>query len=101
MPQILGIIGSSTAKKPALTGGTLYSDSTYYYRLFTANGTLGVQNQPISVDVLVIAGGGGGGRSDRAGGGGGAGGVLDANSINLSVGNQSITVGGGGAASVA
>ena len=45
---------------PVVTGGTLYSDATYYYRKFTSNGTLSVTNASISADVLVVAGGGSG-----------------------------------------
>lgn len=53
---------------PVVTGGTLTSDATYYYRVFTAGGTLSVTNGPLSCDVLIVAGGGGastGGGGDR------------------------------------
>lgn len=92
-----------TAPKPVVTGGTLTSDATYYYRTFTSNGTLGISNASLTADVLVVAGGGGGGGgvngglSRRRGGGGGAGGLRYLSSQTLSVGNTSITIGAGGA----
>lgn len=63
MPSPLGVT-ASTYQYPTVTGGTLYSDATYYYRVFTANGNLTVNpgsNADLSVTVLVVAGGGGGG----------------------------------------
>ena len=36
-----GIVAASGAML-VVTGGTLSSDATYYYRAFTANGTLGI-----------------------------------------------------------
>ena len=48
---------------PQTTGGTLSSDSTYYYRTFIASGTLSVSGNLSSVDILSIAGGGAGGAS--------------------------------------
>jgi hypothetical protein len=76
-----------------ITGGTLTSDATYYYRTFLGNGTLST-SYPLSVDALVIAGGGGSGY--YIGGGGGSGGVLGLTSQNIN-GSASITVGAGGA----
>lgn len=63
MPSTLGI-ASSAYKEPTVEGGTLYSDSTYYYRVFTANGTLTVTSPSgtaVNVEVIVVAGGGAGG----------------------------------------
>jgi len=77
-----------------VTGGTLYSDSTYYYRVFTGNGTLGVATSPLVADILVVAGGGGAGLNS----GGGAGGLLGFASQSLSVNSYTITIGGGGTA---
>jgi len=77
---------------PSLSGGTLSSDTTYYYRTFISTANLVVSNLPNTVDVLVIAGGGGG-----SSGGGGAGGLLAFTSQSLTVGNYACTVGGGGA----
>jgi hypothetical protein len=82
-----------------LGGGTLTSDATYYYRVFTSNGTLQLP-ATLSVDVLQIAGGAGGGGgfgTDASGGGGGAGGVLYNAAYSIPVGNTTIVVGGGGA----
>jgi hypothetical protein len=92
-----------------VTGGTLTSDSTYFYRTFTAGGTLSVTNGTVVADYALIGGGGGGFASvyiDFAdgtgwgqaffGGNGGAGGYRNANAQTLS-GTYNITIGGGGA----
>lgn len=85
---------------PTVTGGTLASDATYYYRTFTSNGTLGISGGSVTFDVLVVAGGGSGGGGYSAsppiysGGGGGAGGLVYLSSQALNS-NQSITIGGG------
>lgn len=76
-----------------ITGGTLASDSTYYYRTFTANGTFAVSGKTLTADYLIIAGGGGG-----DGGGGGAGGYRYASDQSVSAGSYSIVVGAGGGA---
>lgn len=78
---------------PTVTGGTLSSDATYYYRTFTSNGTLSISGKSMQFDFLVIGGGGGGGY-----GGGGAGGVRQSSAIQP-IGNHIITVGGGGTGS--
>lgn len=80
---------------PTVSGGTLTSDATYYYRTFKSNGTLSVSGGNVTADVLVIAGGGGGGAAIHGGGGGGAGGVQYFASQSLS-GSLACTVGGGG-----
>ena len=78
----------------SISGGTLSSDATYYYRTFASTGNLIVSNAAISLDVLTVAGGGAGG---RYGGGGGAGGIVYHASQSVSPGTTSITVGGGAA----
>jgi hypothetical protein len=75
-------------------GGTIASDSTYFYQTFTANATLTV-NQSINVDYLVVAGGGGGATDADVGGGGGGGGLLTGNTT-LSATTYPIVVGLGG-----
>ena len=72
MTPMLGIMASQISGhlKPVVTGGTLSSDTTYYYRAFTSSGTLGITGGTLSCDVLVVAGGGSG--SGDTGGGGGA-----------------------------
>lgn len=73
---------------PIVTGGALYSDATYYYRVFTGNGTLDVSGGSVNMDVMLIAGGGGGAR-----GGGGAGGVI--NTTASISGSKTIVIGAG------
>lgn len=91
--SIIGINSSGwRLPKPTVTGGTLYSDVTYYYRKFTSTNTISVSGSTLNADILLIAGGGGSGH-----GGGGAGGVLYLPSQNISVGNYTVTVGSGGA----
>jgi hypothetical protein len=97
---------------PVVTGGTLSSDATYYYRTFTANGSLVVTNGSVVADYALIGGGGAGNWSffsnfDNGtgygqafqGGNGGAGGYRNANAQTLS-GTYNITIGGGGSAPV-
>ena len=60
---------SVTPVAPTITGGTLVTSGGYNYRIFTSNGTLGITNGPVTMDVLAVGGGGGGG----FGGGGGYG----------------------------
>ena len=79
---------------PTVTGGTLYSDATYYYRKFTSNGTLGISGNSLALNYMMIAGGGSGGNNQS--GGGGAGGLV-AGSSTLAIGSYSIVIGGGGA----
>lgn len=79
---------------PVVTGGTLSSDSTYYYRTFTANDNLVVSGPSISGDILIVGGGGAGGRSLTGGGGGGSVGYFT--SVNIPTGNNTVTIGAGG-----
>jgi hypothetical protein len=85
-------ISNSVLTGAIVSGGTLSSDATYYYRAFTGTSNLIISNASISLDVLTVAGGGAGG---RYGGGGGAGGIVYHASQSLSPGTTSITVGGG------
>jgi hypothetical protein len=87
---IYGIAATSVGAKA--TGGTIYSDSSYYYHVFDASGTF-TPTQSISADVLVVAGGGGGGGN---GGGGGAGGLTYYAAQSLTATNYTCTVGAGG-----
>lgn len=79
---------------PSVTGGTVYSDSTYYYNVFTSTGNLVVENNALDVTATVIGGGGAGG--PHVGGGGGAGGFLSQD-VSLTPGIYTVTVGAGGA----
>jgi hypothetical protein len=79
---------------PTVSGGTLTSDATYYYRTFTSTGNFVVSDMPLAVDILVVAGGGSGGV--QVGGGGGAGGLI-LNSSALSTGTYVCTIGAGAA----
>ena len=96
---IKNIAKSISNAKPQVVGGTLTSDSQYYYRTFKSSGTLSISKGLLDADVLVIAGGGAGGASASSGfygGGGGAGGVL-LHSIKSLTGNQTVLIGAGGA----
>lgn len=89
---------TSTPAQPGatVTGGTLTSDATYYYRRFTSTDTLAVTGANLTADVLVVAGAGAGGSS--AGGGGGAGGMIEAAGYTIPVGSHTVTIGAGGTA---
>ena len=54
-------LGTFSVSKPTVTGGTLTSDATYYYRTFTSSSNLGVTGGTLTADCMVIAGGGAGG----------------------------------------
>ena len=86
---------------PVVSGGTLTSDSTYYYRAFTSSQNLVVSNGSINADILMVGGGGAGGPgygdNDTGKGGGGAGGILYKSGHTLTSNTYSITVGNGGA----
>lgn len=77
------------------TGGTITYVGGYTIHTFTSSGTF-VANSAGNVEVLVVAGGGGGG--GRHAGGGGGGGVRTSDSLAITSGNYSVTVGTGGAA---
>jgi len=86
---------SITCLAPVVTGGTLTSDSTYYYRAFTGSGTLAVSNASLTADLLIVAGGGPGG--GNLAGGGGAGGYKAYTSYSIPAASHSVTIGAGGA----
>jgi hypothetical protein len=78
---------------PRVSGGTLTSDSTYYYRTFTSSGTLSITNGRLEVSALGVGGGAGGGWGYY---GGNAGQVSFASYLSLA-GDVYIGVGAGGA----
>jgi hypothetical protein len=80
---------------PVVTGGTLTSDSTYYYRTFTADASLTVSALSLNADILIVAGGGGGGF--QVGGGGGGGGYVALSNYLIPVGSSPVVIGAGGA----
>lgn len=82
---------------PVVSGGTLTSDATYYYRTFTSSGTLTITTASLTVDYLIVAGGGASGWYQNANGGGGAGGVRSFTSQTLNPTSYSAVVGVGGA----
>ena len=95
---------SVTSSFISVTGGTLSSDSTYFYRAFTGTDNLVVSGGTITADILTIAGGGGGQGSYYYsnspqnyvnGGGGGAGGLVYQASQSLTAGTYSCSVGAG------
>lgn len=91
----------AAATYPVVTGGTLYSDDNFYYRVFAANGTLSVSNAPLAVEILCVGGGGGGGgvRStvSNYGGGGGGGAEVRGSQTTIASGvSATVVVGAGG-----
>lgn len=73
---LYGISNVALATSAYATGGNqIYSDATYWYHLFTSDGTF-TPNRNLTVDYLVIAGGGGSassGNNDTSAGGGAGG----------------------------
>lgn len=61
MPSFNSGVTASSYVFPTVTGGTLTSDSTYYYRTFTGSDNLVISDNSLEVEVLIIAGGGPGG----------------------------------------
>jgi hypothetical protein len=106
MPRLPLGIRASAYIYPVISGGTLTSDATYYYRTFTANGTLAVENHSVPIDYFVIAGGGGGGVSAFVQvdfydyisypSGGGAAGTKSFSSATLNPASYSVVIGAGG-----
>lgn len=94
--SLYGIRAEGTSPAPKAIGGSIYSDSTYYYHVFGSTGTF-TPASSLTADVLCLAGGGGGGRA--TGGGGGAGGLTYYASQSLTATGYAITVGAGGAGS--
>ena len=92
---LYGIAAESTSAN-GISGGTLYSDATYNYRVFTSTSALTISSGTLTCDILVVAGGGGGPAGNN-GGGGGAGGLLNFASQSLAAGNYVVEVGAGGA----
>jgi hypothetical protein len=87
---ILGTVASGyNLPLPTVTGGTLASDATYYYRTFTSTANLVVSNANLEVTSLIVAGGGNGGQL----GAGGAGGLRSA-TATLTPATYTATVGG-------
>jgi hypothetical protein len=85
------------------TGGNIIFDGTYVTHVFTSTGAF-VPTQPLTADILVVAGGGAGGgngfgfSTTQAGsGGGGAGGYRILRSQYLAASSATVTVGAGGA----
>lgn len=89
---------SITSTGPTVTGGTLASDSTYYYRTFTSTANL-VTSGALTADVFVLAGGGGANGNGNAVGGGGAGGFRTSTDMSFSSGTYQVVVGSGGSGS--
>ena len=90
---LYGIAAASVGAKA--TGGTIYQDSSYFYHVFSGNGTF-TPSQSLTADILVVAGGGGV-TAGSGGGGGGAGGLLAFASQSLTATGYTCTVGAGGA----
>jgi hypothetical protein len=85
-----GLIGSFAAAKSVVTGGTLTSDATYFYRTFRGNGTLTVSDSSLTCDILIGAGGGSGG---GAGSGSASGGGSFTSGYSAVVGSYNFVIG--------
>jgi len=85
-----GIFNKKSISFPLVSGGTLHSDATYYYRKFIVSDNLTITGSLIA-DILVIAGGGSGGSYGDAGGGG-AGTISYSALQNLSTGSYACQI---------
>ena len=86
-------IGANTALPLIVTGGTLTSDSTYYYRTFKSTDSLVVSNASLQCEYLIVGSGGGG----AYGGCGGSGGIAFNEVGTILANTYTVTVGAGGA----
>lgn len=81
-----------------VTGGTLTSDATYYYRTNATNSwAIGVTNYPLECDILLVGGGGGAGHWESGGGGGGEAAWITNAIIPIGGGTFNYGAGGGNA----
>jgi len=85
---------SITNTAVTVSGGTLTSDATYYYRTFTGSSNLIVSNGSLPASYLLVAGGGA--ASGRHSGGGGGGQVTYNASYAIPANTYTVTIGGGG-----
>jgi hypothetical protein len=90
--SLYGIQVGDKAQK-AQGGNIVASDGTYMYHAFTSSGSF-IPNEPLTADVLVIAGGGG--SAGQGSGGGGAGGLVYQSGRSISL-TTPVIVGAGGA----
>lgn len=89
------IASSTNTNGVAATGGTITTNGDYRIHTFTNNDTFTISSGSLTCDVLIVAGGGGGG--GNMGGGGGGGGVIMI--TNVVSGDNTVTIGAGGAGS--
>lgn len=115
MPIYMGFFNKQYTPAPlTVSGGTLTSDATYYYRTFTANGTFSVSGgsgQSLSTDLLIVGGGRAGGTAfvdavipgvtQYFGANGGGAGQVSQQSQSFASGSYSVTIGAGGVSSPA
>jgi hypothetical protein len=79
-----------------VSGGTLTSDSTYYYRTnATDSWGISVTNFPLVCDILLVGGGGGAGHWESGGGGGGEAAWIT--NATIPIGGGTFNYGAGGA----
>jgi hypothetical protein len=87
---------------PTVSGGTLTSDDEFFYRTFTASGTLTITGGPLLCSMTLAGGGGAGGGaytgggSTWCGGGGGGAGVAFFPESGLGAGTYAVVIGAGG-----
>jgi hypothetical protein len=93
--SLYGIKSESASSTPKATGGTIYSDTTYFYHIFGASGTF-TPTSTITADAVVVGGGGGGGWNNGGGGGGGEIAVNTGGTYTSGTG-YTVTIGNGGA----
>jgi hypothetical protein len=91
---------SATTGSPTITSGTVIGGTAYDIYQFTGDGSITFSDAGFA-DILFVGGGAGGGRGsggNEAGGGAGAGGYVE-ETVYVSAGTATVTVGAGGAGS--
>lgn len=97
--SISNFYGTSSATPISATGGTISTGGGYRYHRFTGSGTFTVNSIATggASNTLEIFMAGGGAGSTSFGCGSGGGGACAIRTVSATVGNKTVTVGGGGA----
>lgn len=83
---------------PPVTGGTVTSDATYYYREFQSSDNFVIWQSSLTFDYILVGGGaaGNGGNQSTSYNGGGGGGVVYGTALAKTTGTYPVVIGGGG-----
>lgn len=98
MPQIPGIVASSSPVFRASGGDVIATIGSYKYHIFISNGTFSIGKGSKTVDIMCCGGGGVGGRGGGGAGGGGAGELKLFTATSVTPASHTVTIGAGATA---